>query len=377
MSSLKQQISRHLSSIPGWRTRRKIVVIESDDWGSVRIRDKAAYQALKVKGLNVDHKRYDQADSLESNQDLELLFEALQSVKDSKGNPAKFTSMCLVGNPDFERIKDRDFEQYFFQPLEQTIAEFPKSDKVLNLWREGAQRSLFVPQLHGREHLNVRRYMEILQRHPGKEGLRFALDYHSVGPSQYKEHKYPNHLGALHPISKGEIEELKEHLLEAGKFFKKYVGYSPQVFIAPNAEEPKELEESLNTIGVKYLTRGKRRVYPLGDGKFAKEWNFFGKVNKYGQLILNRNAFFEPCQKDEKKSIDSCLKEIEIAFKWHKPAVISSHRVNYIGSIVPENREEGLNALKELLNKVVQRWPDVEFMTSAELGDTIRKEKVR
>lgn len=375
LNHLKQRWSRNLSNIPGWRTGRKILVIESDDWGSVRIKDKAAYKALKAKGLNVDRKRYDQVESLESNQDLELLFETLNAVKDSQGNPGKFTPMCLVGNPDFEKIKQGHYEQYFFQPLEETIKEYPYSSNILELWRQGFAENIFVPQLHGREHFNVRRYMQILRNHPGKEGLRFALQHHSVGPSQYNEFTYPNYLGALHPTLKEEIPELKNYLMDAGDLFQKYLGYAPQAFVAPNAEEPKDLEESLQKIGVQYLTRAKRRAYPLGDGEFAKEWNFIGKVNEQGQCILNRNAFFEPCQKDEGKTLESCLKEIEIAFKWKKPAVVSSHRVNYVGSINASNRYEGLRALKQLMERVLQKWPEVEFMTSAELGKTILESK--
>ena len=217
MSSFKHLIRKNLSNILGWRTNRKIIVIESDDWGSVRIRDRNAYQALKKKGLNVDHKRYDQVDSLESNEDLERLFEVLNSVKDKNGQSAKFTPMCLLGNPAFDKIKVSDYEEYHFQPLEETLKEYPGSNRLIELWREGAQSKLFEPQLHGREHLNVRRYMDILKNHEGKEGLRFALDYHSVGPSGFKGISYPNYLGALHPIAKNEIEELKEHLLESGR----------------------------------------------------------------------------------------------------------------------------------------------------------------
>lgn len=33
--SLKQFITHNLLNIPGWHTNRRIVVIESDDWGSV------------------------------------------------------------------------------------------------------------------------------------------------------------------------------------------------------------------------------------------------------------------------------------------------------------------------------------------------------
>ncbi|NTW32234.1 MAG: hypothetical protein HGB12_06370 [Bacteroidetes bacterium] len=34
------------SNIPGWRTDRKILVIESDDWGSIRMPSKETYSGL-------------------------------------------------------------------------------------------------------------------------------------------------------------------------------------------------------------------------------------------------------------------------------------------------------------------------------------------
>lgn len=371
----KETLRKNVSNIPGWRTNRKIVVIESDDWGAVRIKDKAAFDALRNKGLNVDQVHYDSFETLESNQDLELLFELLQDFKDKNGNHPVFTPMCIMGNPDFEKIKSSDYQEYFFQPLHETLEEFPKSDRVLELWRQGFNRNIFVPEIHGREHVNVRRYMQLLQSHEGREGMRYALEHHSVGPSAYNEIKYPNYLGALHPQTKDEIQELHQYVLDAGNLFKTYLGYKPRVFIAPNAEEPKELEATLSKIGVKYLTRSKKRVYPLGNNEFAKEWNFIGRKTNHGQMVINRNAFFEPVCFGEHEHIsdwvDSCLTEIEIAFRWKKPAVISSHRVNYVGGISAANRSRGLSELKRLLSQVLKKWPDVEFMSSYDLGEII------
>jgi hypothetical protein len=379
MFRIKEILKKNIANIPGWKTNRKIIVIESDDWGSVRIRNRAAYLALKNKGLNVDRIHYDSLESIESNEDLELLFDLLLSFKDLHGNHPVITPMCIMGNPNFDKIKDSEFQSYFFQPLHETIKEFPGSDRILELWRKGKELNIFVPEIHGREHINVRRYMMILQSHEGKEGLRYALEHHCVGPSGYLNYVYPNYLGALHPVSKDEIIELHDYIIEAGQLFESYMGYKPRVFIAPNAEEPKELERSLHQIGVKYLTRSKKRLYPLGDGKYAKEWNFIGQRNALGQMYLNRNAFFEPVCWGEHEHItnwvDSCLKEIEIAFRWSKPAVISSHRVNYVGNISAQNREKGLKELRRLLSGILKRWPDVEFVSSFELGETVNSEK--
>ena len=108
--------------------------------------------------------------------------------------------------------------------------------------------------------------------------------------------------------------------------------------------------------------------YPLGDGKFEKQLNWLGKKNIYGQIYLTRNAGFEPSDPCGTHSIKSCLKEIEIAFRWKKPAIISSHRVNYVGFIQKANRDSGLELLDKLLKSIISTWPDVEFMTSEELG---------
>lgn len=46
----KSLLSVHVSNIPGWRTNRKIVVIESDDWGSIRMSSLEAFKNLLKAG---------------------------------------------------------------------------------------------------------------------------------------------------------------------------------------------------------------------------------------------------------------------------------------------------------------------------------------
>lgn len=371
-----KEVFRHLSNIAGWKTRRKLVVFESDDWGSIRTRSLEDYECMLSFGLNVDQGHYNYAESLESNADLEALFEVLSAIKDANGRPAVFTPYCIMGNPDFDKIQASGFEQYFFQPLHETIAEYPAHHRLLDLWREGASNHIFMPQLHGREHVNVRRYMKLLQS--GDAGFRKAFECRSIGVSGWKNNKYPNYLGALHPETREEIKDLHQYLTEAAQLFEQYTGYPARVFVAPNAEEPKVLESTLQKVGIAFVNRAKIRKYPLGDGRFKTEFNWLGKKSN-GLMYLFRNAFFEPaCFGEPDKAhitdwVDRCLREIDIAFRWHKPAIISTHRVNYIGYLRPENRDKGLRELKRLLKEIIRRWPEVEFMSSEELGDTIVK----
>jgi len=100
--------------------------------------------------------------------------------------------------------------------------------------------------------------------------------------------------------------------------------------------------------------------------------------NRYNQQYLTRNCFFEPnsWEHDRNKDwVNDCMHEIEIAFRCHKPATISSHRVNYTGTLHPDNRANGLRKLAVLLSEITKHWPEVEFMTSVELGDLIAERK--
>jgi hypothetical protein len=92
-------------------------------------------------------------------------------------------------------------------------------------------------------------------------------------------------------------------------------------------------------------------------------------------MSITRNCFFEPSDNKKKDWVNSCLYDITLAFKWHKPAVISSHRVNYIGALYKANRDNGLSQLKRLMMEIIKRWPDVEFLTSDSLGENIDNAK--
>jgi hypothetical protein len=357
---------KHFSNALGWNTNRKIVVIESDDWGSIRTRSKKDYEAMLSKGLEVDRSNFTSFDCLESNTDLENLFELLFEHKDSTGQPAVLTPMCIMANPDFDKIKKSNFQEYHYESFIETCNKYPNHDRVHELWKKGIEERLFVPAFHGREHLSVIRWMKALQE--GNLGLLVAFEHHSFGATYYHGEQIPEYLGAFYPDHLFDIP-LLENIIKSGvEMFKVNCGYYPTHFIAPNRESAKPLDRTLSQVGIKYLTMSKLRQYPTSKGNFKSEYNWLGRKNKYGQIILTRNCHFEPSDKSKNNWINSCLGEVNIAFFWNKPAIISSHRVNYIGSINKNNATNGLNELDQLLSAIKNKWPEVEFMTSSELG---------
>ncbi len=371
LNTWKTSLMRNLSNLPGWRSKRRIVVIESDDWGSIRMPSKEAYSQLMMQGVRVDRNYCTRYDSLERNDDLAALYEVLSSFQDKNGNHPAFTALCIMANPDFDKIREDDFQAYHYEPFTETLKRYgPEHQQVLQLWREGLSKNLFRPQFHGREHLNVHAWMHGLKAGWKVTRLAFELGLTGIPPAIAGEDRmeYQAAFNLSHPKEK---EYLRQVIREGTQLFEKFLGYRASFFVPTNGYLNNELEPTLKECGIRYLNSRKIQEEPLGEGKYRKNFRYLGKKNKLGQAYLTRNAFFEPSKPSRADWVGSCLQEIQIAFKWQKPAVISSHRANYTGRIEPGNRDRGLSLLRELLASVLKQWPDVEFMTSDQLGRLI------
>jgi len=91
-------------------------------------------------------------------------------------------------------------------------------------------------------------------------------------------------------------------------------------------------------------------------------------------MSIVRNVMFEPSEHLSKPElVDQALKEIENAFFWKKPAVISSHRVNFMGRLDEDNRTKNLRLLDQLLGRLTTKYPDVIFMSTDDLGQLYSK----
>ena len=108
ISTVKSMIARDISNLPGWATKRKMVIIESDDWGSIRMPSIDACKKLIAAGLDLEggSQRYNYNDTLADKNDLTALFETLEKHKDKDNRPAVFTAVSIVANPDFKKIKE-------------------------------------------------------------------------------------------------------------------------------------------------------------------------------------------------------------------------------------------------------------------------------
>jgi hypothetical protein len=367
--SVKKIILNSLSSIPGWHTKRKLVILESDDWGSIRMPSKAAFDILSTSGIDLlsdDGARYNRFDSLATSDDLSSLFEVLNSVKDSSGRSAVMTPVSVVANPDFTRIMDSGFTEYFFEPFVETLKKYPGCENSFRLWKEGIAKRIFMPQFHGREHLNINVWLKALKS--GNRNSIIAFDNRMWGISTANDPEVGVELQAAFDfLDPKDILVHNEVIISGLNLFEELFGYRASYFVPPNGPLSSKLETTCSKEGIRLLSVPKLQVEPLGNGRTRKRFHWLGKRSSSGLTYLTRNCFFEPGQSG-KDWTDSCLSDIKTAFNWNKPAVISSHRVNYIGALSKNNRDDGLFQLALLLQQVIKSWPDVEFITTAELN---------
>lgn len=356
----------------GWRTRRKIVVFESDDWGSLRMPAADIYEKLERAGLDLrsaDAERYNRNDNLATSKDIESLFEELVRIKDKNGNSAVFTPVSIVANPDFKKIEDSGYEKYFYEPFTETLKRFKGCEGSFRLWKEGIEKRLFVPQMHGREHLNVKVWMNALNQKDKDVLFAFKHGVWGFVPKSYPKMDYQAAF-LLNDIS--DLQYHEKVIKEGLDIFENIFGYRAVYFVPPNGQFNNSLNKVLIDSRIKLRSAALVQVESLAYGKTKKRIHFLGQKDKHGMQYITRNCVFEPGQKG-RDWVDSCLNDIRSAFKWNKPAIISTHRVNYVGALNISNRDNGLKQLSLLLEQIVKNWPDVEFMTTEELGDLMRK----
>ena len=357
-----------LKNLPGWRTQRKIVVFAVDDYGNVRLDSRRAQQRLASR-FGEPESRFDRFDTMETTEDLVALFETLDGVRDKNDHPAVFTPYTVTLNPDFERMREERFERLHLEPLKSTWDKLEARNSgawgsIIDTWKEGVARGLMQPQFHGGVHFNPERIESRLTAND--ERLLAALDERSVamlGPGKDFGPGWTATFGLADlEDEKPRLRELSRDGLEA---FQSTFSSSATCFTPPAHEFSPALVTILERSSLKAIDLPLIQHHRGRSGRRRRRFNWTGR--RFGKLLQTqvRNVMFEPGGSE--RATEQALRQIDIAFRCHKPALISSHRVNFCGHIDSKNREHGLGALRKLLEEIIRRWPTVEFMGAADL----------
>ena len=340
---------------------KRYVVFESDDWGSQRMPSADARNSLIRKGIISGSSPYD-SESLESASDIEALVNVLAAFTDATGNNPVFTCFCNPANPDFDAIRNSGFQTYQYESVWETLERRGDRPQVEAIWSSACKEGYLVPEYHGREHLQVRMWMSSL-RTGGAARTAFDHHFYSVGVDGL-----PDILGAFRAAyffsDEKEVDQLGEIIEDGAKLFNNVYGCKADIFCPPNNVFHPFLYPAVKNAGCSSIILALRSKQPDGKGAGRQELRVSNEPYP-GLKAARRNTVFEPVMN---AGVAHALKGIESAFTWGVPAVISTHRVNYLGGIDPSARSKGLRSLQTLLSEILERWPDASFITSREMA---------
>lgn len=364
---MKEYLKKHLINILGKRIKHKVLVIESDDWGSIRIPNLDTKTKLQNLNLINSKDAFSNYDTLENEQDYSALFEVLNKHKDVKGSPSVITANMVMGNPDFDKIKESNFDEFYWEPISKTYESYYPNENTLSSLLNGVQNAYLFPQFHAHEHLNVHQWL--LRLKSGESNYLKAFDLNCFAINDHSKSNFRTNLMATYDYrSKVELNQINNHIKLGLNQFTDLFGFNSQTSIAPCYVWNDEIEKTMHENQVKGLQSSYVQMLNSPDsGVHYRIWRKMGAKNKYNQIYTIRNVLFEPALSPSFNWVDSALQSIEVAFFWGQPAVLASHRLNYVSSLSEDNRTNSLRQLDRLLAKVKQKWPDIQFMNSAQL----------
>jgi hypothetical protein len=371
---LKQTLTTLLLNARGFKSKRRIVVIESDDWGSVRMPSLKVFNQLVKQGIKVDRCGYNTYDSLETQDDLDAIFNTFSKLKDSNDNSPLITANTIVANPDFEKIRADNFQNYYYEPFNQSFTNYHGNNNIFKSIQQGIDQKMYFPQLHGREHVYIDNWLNALKA--GDKDTKLAFDKNVYGLSTtISSSKRKSFLTALDFNNPDEIVGHESVLANAQEIFYAQFGFKSTSFIAPNYTWHLSHERILKKLGVDTIQGARAQKSPNSSDGYDIIKHYMGETNQFNQTYLVRNSSFEP---SIRKNIDwqkKILNDVRLAFFVGAPVIISSHRVNFMGGLVESNRRENLKTLTIILGKLLKAYPDIEFMSSTELATLISKSR--
>lgn len=348
----------------GWRTKRPILVIESDDWGSEHIPGPKAIEKMREMGLFLSDS-HGMFDSLETADDIDKLCDILNSHKDGDGNPAVMTANFIMANPDYSAIRENDFRVFKPKLIDEGWNHEADGQALWRKYRAGIENNLIVPQLHGIVHFCPDEWLQRL-RQADAVSLK-AFDWGMIG-----EHEDAAGIGiqSMAPIYHADAKVIKQLVNDGAQAFKRIFGIDSITSIAPcYGWRSPETEQAFLAHNIRVMQSREYQHLPGGGMKLR----YMGERGFKGMLYLVRNCMLEPIAAGT--TIEQCISQIEWAFQHSLPAVLCSHRINYTSRVATEVRDKGLAVLDGVLKQVKEKFGDVEFLSSDKLALRILSEK--
>lgn len=336
------------------RFKEPIVVFESDDWGMMR-----QPSAGKLKTFGEPGEWSEEA--VETETDLNGLYQILGKYKDSRGRKPVFTANFIAFNPDFDRINNNKFSEYFDIPIDRLFSE-----SLIQKYKEGVRREIFFPQHHGRRHFCSEIWLQDLQKN--EPGAKELFDQGCCGGLSLLQGQgwryHTEYLNWKTGKEKSEAE-IKIDLKETLSVLERIFGYKMTSTIAPHYIFTKNAERAWLEMGILYVQGTGYCLQREKNGHAVTRSHYMGEKSENGLLYMTRTIKFDPRPERKNHHWQQAYRNAASLFDSGIPVVIDTHRINYTGGY----REAALEQLDSLLKEMNQLG--VVFLTSCELGEAV------
>ncbi|MDN4166616.1 hypothetical protein QWY31_13990 [Cytophagales bacterium LB-30] len=353
----------------GSKTSRKIIVIESDDWGSERIPNVNVKDCLKEKGIDMYSNPHSKYDTLERLDDLLVLGELLKGIENQFEKKVKITTNFISANPDFGKIKANHFKSFYYESFNITYRNRDGNTRVLEEINGLINRGYIKPQYHGREHINAILWLKELENGNSAFLEAFNLNTYAIDASNGKSSR-KNLMAALEYEDLVHMKFILNSIESGHEIFKSIFGFPSKTFIAPRYVWNPDLEYTFAKCGFTHLQTALFQQSP-NQKDYTSIFHYTGQKSRNANIYyMARNVYFEPAY-GKIDWVNNALQKIDLAFKFKTPAIISMHRINFVGGLDSKARDFHLEQFLILLKSIILKYPEVEFMTSDELAEIL------
>ncbi len=336
------------------RFRRPLVLLQSDDWGRVGVRDQEGCEELRAAGLNLGEHPYDLY-SLETAEDVLAVAETLESVRDSVGQPACLEMNFLTSNVDFQKTAAQNFRQIILRPLLEGLPAHWKRPGLYEAYSQGIQKRVFAACLHGATHFCHQALAETLTD-AGQRGELLRTLWKAETPYIHwrmpwvgYEYWNPNRAEGEQFLA---AKEQERWISLAAHWFQQFFGDRAVSACAPGYRADETTRRLWREQGI--------RIAQNGPGAMLSP-----RFDEFGLLHTYRSIDFEPALNPELRFEDG-LVVAKKSFAAGVPFIVSVHSINFHSTLAPF-RQRTLPLLRDLLYGLAKFYPDLLFVNSRQL----------
>lgn len=340
----------------GYHFSRPLVLLQSDDWGRVGVRDEEGYQQLLASGMKLGEKPYDFY-TLETANDVTALRELLARHRDCTGRPACMVMNFLSANLDFPKMAADGFKKVQLLSLKNGLPGNWKRPGLFTAYRDGVAGGVFFPALHGLTHFCPAAVEAAIAKSEERfEGLRCL--WQAETPYIYWRmpwvgYEYSN----PEPPDEGFLTATAQDDLirQAVRFFEDFFSNLPVSACAPGYRANEDTRRAWSKYGV--------RIVQNGTGVRARP-----SMDDNGMLSLSRTLDFEPSQ--SAFQFEDALRLVGENFTRGMPSIISVHSINFHSSL-RDFRSATLIQLDQFLSALEAKYPELLYVHDGDIYDLV------